>query len=189
MHRNRTLFPGLRILFLYIDIDRCRSPRQLSFGSTLRPIVPLEHEDKILIVVERLHPDIVDPVYEVSWLVGDLTTHRYKSPGPLRPHFVLGICRNLSLDHPCGQHKVDLRLVCQWIDLQGLPICLSFTERVDKVGDVPTLFDGGVVSERWHWSAIDSGRKRPEYVGDVIGILPAASEVPALVPVGRLYCK
>src|SRR6185436_9065941 len=50
-------------------------------------------------VVNRLHPYIVDPIHEVSRFMGDLTTHCDNSPGPLRPHFILWICRYFSLNH------------------------------------------------------------------------------------------
>src|SRR5439155_19846736 len=59
-------------------------------------------------------------------------------------------------------------------------------ERLYEVRNVPPLFDRRVIRKRGHRRAVHARRKRPEDVLDVVGILAAPSEVPALVPARRL---
>src|SRR5688572_11838194 len=60
-------------------------------GHALRAIVPLNQEDDIFVVVERLQPKVIDTSHKIPRLVSNLATQGDNAALTLLPHFILRI--------------------------------------------------------------------------------------------------
>ena len=174
---------------------------------TLGPIIPPEHELDVRFVIQRAHPHIVNAVHEVPRLMRNLPAHGDPPTRNQVPAIIVFVHGQVAFDIFRRNHKGTLGLVRQRIDPQRLTcrerlrdllgylplgninLLLPFTERIDIVGDVPPFVHARVVGKRGHRRPVQPRRKGAEDILHVVGILPAAPEVPAFVPVRRLDGK